>query len=67
MHIPTNPSKKRITGLTDWGFQLTFKISQLLTSLLPSLQTSPPASDSDQTTFPQGRVYQETFLTSLIG
>jgi hypothetical protein len=66
-----NPSKKESHVWRLWGFDNSlFKISRILTSfsfLQLLLQTSPPASDSDQTTFPQGRVYRETFLTKLIG
>jgi hypothetical protein len=47
----SSQAKKEITGLMAQGFKL---LSPYFTS-----SSSPPTSDSDQTTFPQGRVYLE--------
>jgi len=58
-HLPpvsASLSKKVITGLMAGGSFTYF--SQSLPPSSPS-SSSPPTSDSDQTSFPQGRVYQE--------
>jgi hypothetical protein len=57
--------KKEITGLTHWEVVTHFQDCPHHPSL-SFHSSSPPASDSDQTTFPQGRVYQETNLTSCL-